>query len=288
MEPSARPKPTISQTFSGPTMGSRNHFGSPTTPSAPKPSYLKNTVSNDTAPELVKPKDLKSRFENANEVKPPFPKPIKPKPPDVNKDSETKPVFPKPPLQKPGGVPEAKPVFPKPSTLAKPCTKFEPKNESTALTSAGTNSTTPKLPYSVKPKSTFSALKQQPGETKEESPASGSASGTISGTTTSSVSGFGTKQTSFRAAQNLFSKAEEAAKDDQKSQSGKESPRTIPKKPSYKGKPAPPEDPATPKKNPLPNHLALGSAPSKPNRPPRVNIEKFRKSRETSSDGKFD
>ncbi|XP_035041029.2 FYN-binding protein 1 isoform X1 [Hippoglossus stenolepis] len=40
-----------------------------------------------------------------------------------------------------------------------------------------------------------------------------------------------------------------------------------------------------PKRNPLPNSLALGTAPAKPNRPPKVNLENFKRGAVASEDG---
>ncbi len=67
------------------------------------------------------------------------------------------------------------------------------------------------------------------------------------------------------------------------------------KKPSIKKpqKPSPQasinsDDTSGPKRNPLPNSLALGPAPAKPNRPPKVNLENFKRGAEVSADGKLD
>ncbi|MGH0142778.1 UNVERIFIED_CONTAM: hypothetical protein FKN15_008993 [Acipenser sinensis] len=43
------------------------------------------------------------------------------------------------------------------------------------------------------------------------------------------------------------------------------------------------KDPSAPKRNTLPNIFALGSPPAKPNRPPNVNLEKFKKGAEFTS-----
>lgn len=248
-----------------------------------KPSNLKNIVSNKSAPESwesPKPKTLASRFENANaneDNKPPFAKPLKPRPPDSNQNSEPKP---KVPLQKPL-ITETKNIFPKPPPVTyNPLKSTKPENNDSNVSATPTR---PKMPSTPKPKSTINVLKQQQEEDNEEDH------------TAKSASNSNVKHSSFRAAQNLFIKAEEAAMDEPKSQSSKESQMTGPlvprKKPSYKGKTPGPDpqgakdDPSVPKRNPLTNILALGSAPSKPNKPPKVNLEKFKKGTEQLSDG---
>lgn len=248
----------------------------------PKPSYVKNIVSNSTPEprDAPKPKTIASRFENAianEDSKPSFGKPLKPKPPDFNQNSEPKP---KVPLQKPP-ITEAKNTFPKPPPVTtKPfkSTKTE-NNESTV----NATSIPPKIPSIPKPKSAINILRQQPEDSKEEDQ------------TVKPISRTNLNQTSFRNAQNIFNKAEGAAKDEQKSETSKESQATGPvvprNKPSYKTKPVgfnaqtTKVDPLAPKRNPLTNILALGSAPSKPNRPPKVNLDKYRKGTEPHSEG---
>ncbi|KAI5096482.1 FYN-binding protein-like isoform X1, partial [Silurus meridionalis] len=278
----ARPKTAVHPTLSGPMVPSKKPAlevslsgGAPASASnitIPKNSYMKNIVSNSSAPELwesPKPKALVSRFENANaneDSKPPFAKPLKPKPPDSNQNGEPKPKI---PFQKPL-ITEAKNTFPKPPLMTNKPFKI-PKtenNESTLNASPALS----KMPAAPKPKSNFNALRQQPEENKEEE---------------HSQKTFSHSNSSFRTAQNLFNKAEDATKDEPKAQSSKEpqvaGPGILRKKPSYKAKPSGldthsvKDGPSAPKKNPLPNSLALGSAPSKPNRPPKVNLEKFKK-----------
>ncbi|KAI4879670.1 hypothetical protein NFI96_032002, partial [Prochilodus magdalenae] len=283
-----RPKAAVHPTLSGPTVPTKKPVletslsgsaaaNSPT----PKPSYLKNSVSTKSAPEVresPKPKALVSRFENANaneDSKPPFAKPLKPKPPDLSQDTEQKPLFPKAPLQKPSAAITAldsKNTFPKPPpTTNKPPWATKAENNGS---SPNTNTAAPKMPATPKPKSTISALRHQPDETKD-------------GETVKKP--FGDRHSSFRAAQNVFNKTEEVAKDEAKSPSLKETPASNPAiapKPSTRRKPSASstqsasDDPSAPKKKPLPNIYALGSAPSKPNRPPRVNLDKFKKTAE--------
>lgn len=279
----ARPKPAVHPTLSGPMVPSRKPAlevslsggaTGPASSSNPKPSYVKNIVSNSSASESwdsSKPKALAGRFENANvneDNRPPFAKPLKPKPPDSNQNGDLKIKF---PLQKPV-ITEGKHPFPKPPPVtSKPFKSSKPENNEST-------STPPKIPAAPKPKSAISVLLQQVEDDKVED------------STAKSVSHLNVKPSSFRAAQTLFGKVEEATKDESKPQSSKESPVPGPmvarKKLSYKGKPETAiNDPSAPKRNPLTNLLALGSAPSKPNRPPKVNLEKFKKGVEPPSEG---
>ncbi|XP_026995690.1 FYN-binding protein 1 isoform X1 [Tachysurus fulvidraco] len=283
----ARPKNALHPTLSGPMMPSKKPAleaclsgGSAATSINPKPNYMKNIVSNSNASESPKPKSIASRFENAianEDSKPPFAKTLKPKPPDSNQNGESKL---KVPLQKPPTM-EAKNTFPKPPPVtAKPfkSTKIE-NNESTV----NTTPTPPKIPTMTKPKSAINILRQQTDDGKVEDQ-------TVKSFTRSNLN-----NSSFRAAQNMFSKAEETTKDESKSESSKESqvaaPIILQNKPAYKTKPSGPntqtvkKDPSAPKRNPLTNLLALGSAPSKPNRPPKVNLEKFKKGTEPPGEG---
>lgn len=290
----ARPKPAVHPTLSGPMVPSKKHAleaslsggaAAASNPTNPKPSYLRHIAANNSAPEAresPKPKVLASRFENANAVednKYPFAKPLKPKPPDSNQNSEQKP---KATLQK-LLVTETKNTFPKPPPATfKPLKSTKPENNESTV---NTTPTPPKIPAVPKQKCAVSAFRQQHEGNKEEEP------------TTKPVSQSNVKHSSFRAAQNHFNKAEEAVKTEPKPQSTKEVPATGPlvprKKPSYKGKPSVPDpqtgkaDPLTPKKKPLTNLFALGTAPSKPNRPPNVNLEKFKKGAEPPGDGEY-
>ncbi|XP_060791931.1 FYN-binding protein 1 isoform X2 [Neoarius graeffei] len=293
MEGSAatRPKTTVHPTLSGPTLPSKKPAlevslsggAAAANSTNSKPSYVKNMVSNNSALESwesPKPKALASRFENANaneDNKPPFAKPLKPKPPDSNQNGDPKP---KVLLQKPV-ITEAKSTFPKPPLMTtKPFRSPKPENNESTVNATPTP---PKMPATPKPKSTINIIRQQPEDNKEEEDAA------------KPFSKSNLKHSSFRAAQNLFSKAEEAAKEESKSQIPKESQMPGPfvprKKPSFKAKPCGPDaqtakdDPFAPKRKPLTNLLALGSAPSKPNRPPKVNLEKFKKGAEPQGEG---
>lgn len=289
----ARPKTAVHPTLSGPMVPSKKPAlevslsGGVAAPASnstnPKPGYVKNLVSNNSASELwetPKSKALASRFEKAtaNEDNiPPFAKPLKPKPPDSNLNGDLKPKI---PFQKPL-ITEAKNTFPKPPPVTnKPFKSPKPENNESTVNATPIP---PKIPAAPKPKSTIGIFRQQPEDNKEED-------STAKPNAHSNV-----KHSSFRAAQNMFSKVEETGKDESKPQISKESQGSGPlvprKKPSYKGKPTGPDthtgkdDPSAPKRNPLTNLLALGSAPSKPNRPPKVNLEKFKKGAEPPSEG---
>lgn len=263
----------------------------------PKPNFLKSTVSTKSAPEVresPKAKALASMFGGAQEdIKPPFVKQFtfKPKPPESSQDPESKCPIPKSPLQKPSLsslLPDAKPPFLKPCpAMAKPqWLKDSPKPEDSGGTS---NAIPPKIPSVQKPISTITQMWQQPEE---------------GGATDSKVRAFPGSApklpSNFRTAQNAFNKdrgdvlSEDGGKEGanppvSSSNSSVPKPPTN-KKPSFVKKPlcpTPQVDRSAPRRNPLPNIFALGSAPAKPNHPPRVNLDKFNKGTEvTCADGK--
>uniref|UniRef100_A0A8B9GNE6 Helically-extended SH3 domain-containing protein n=1 Tax=Astyanax mexicanus TaxID=7994 RepID=A0A8B9GNE6_ASTMX len=303
IEPGAggRPKAAVHPTLSGPAVPSKKPFlesslsgsaaaAATANSTTPKPCYLKNTSSTKSAPESresPRPKAFVSRFENSTtnsneDSKPPFIKNVKPKPPDSSQDSELKPLFPKPVLQKPSAnsaTLESKNTFPKPPPVTnKP--PWAPKTENNGSSPAATP---PKMPPAPKPTSSIARMRQQPeSESKDGEPV------------IKPFTGSGVKPSSFRAAHSVFKKVEEAAKEDSKPLSSKESSASTPAtppKPNYGRKPSASsmqsanDDPSAPKRKPLPNILAIGSAPSKPNRPPRVNLDKFKKSAESPSEG---
>ncbi|XP_065142837.1 FYN-binding protein 1 isoform X3 [Paramisgurnus dabryanus] len=286
--PGVRPKPPVQPTLSsGPTVAAKKPVlesslsgGATTTSSAPKPNFLiKNTVNTaKSAPDVhnpPKPKALVGRFETAQETnKVNFKVPVKPKPPESTQDNEPKVTFPKTQLQKPspaGTVNDLKSVTPKPitPTAKPPWVKETPKAEDT---SSSPNPTPPKMPSAPKPKSTMALIRQQQEEDGNAEPAVRS----------SSISNM--KPSSFRV-KNNFNKPDEGVKEVAKAFGTNES---VPKpvtsqKPNFQKKPSGPpaqtvsDDPSAPKKKPLPNTYALGSRPAKPNRPPKVDLEKFKK-----------
>ncbi|XP_050948779.1 FYN-binding protein 1 isoform X3 [Labeo rohita] len=287
--PGVRPKPPVQPTLSsGPVVPAKKPVlesslsSGITTSTAPKPKSTVNTAR--SAPDMHEPPKIKAfgtRFENTQENnKVNFKVPVKPKPPDSSQDSETPKVpFPKAPLQKPASsimANESKVTSPKPMTpTAKPpWVKDIAKAEDN---STSPNPAPPKMPLAPKPKSTMAMLRQQPEESSNVETAA----------KPSSVSNV--KPSSFRV-KNSFNKLEEGVKEGAKVPSANESvPKPLmPNKPSFPRKSSGPQpandDPSAPKKKPLPNTYALGSAPSKPNRPPKVNLEKFKKGSEATTE----
>ncbi|KAK9955282.1 hypothetical protein ABG768_015164 [Culter alburnus] len=287
--PAVRPKPPVQPTLSsGPAVPAKKPVletslsgGATTTSTTPKSNYLKNTVNTArSAPDMHDPpkhKAFGTRFENTQENnKVNFKVPVKPKPPDLCQDSETSKVpIPKVPLQKPPSsimANDSKVTSPKPPPWVKDIPKAEDNSSSS-------NPTPPKMPLAPKPKSTMALLRQQPEESSTmESVARPSPVSQM-------------KPSSFRI-KNSFNKPEEGVKESAKVPSANESvlKPVAPHKPNFPKKPSGPpvqtvnDDPSAPKKKPLTNSYALGSAPAKPNRPPNVNLEKFKKGSEVVPD----
>ncbi|XP_056587621.1 FYN-binding protein 1 isoform X2 [Triplophysa dalaica] len=286
--PPVRPKPPVQPTLSS---GSSVHVKKPlestlsggaTTTSSPKPNFLKSTVNTvKSAPDLhdaPKTKAFVGRFENTQENnKANFKVPFKPKPPDSTQDSEPKVTFPKVALHKPspiGMANDSKGMSPKPlaTTVKPPWVREQTKAEDN---SSSPNPAAPKM----KPKSTMALIQQQHKESTNAEPAEKS-------TSVSNV-----KPSSF-CVKNSFNKPEEIVKEGVKASSSQESvpkPVTL-QKPTFPKKTAGPpaqsrsDDPSAPKKKPLLNSFALGNAPAKPNRPPKVNLEQFKKGTETATE----
>ncbi|XP_046901739.1 FYN-binding protein 1 isoform X2 [Hypomesus transpacificus] len=234
-----------------------------------KPSVVKQH------PFKLKATDSPSSFSSQDmEAKiPPF-KPLK-SPPSFTAP-ETRPVFPKPP---PASFPKPPPAsFPKPSPggAGKPPWVKEDSNEGLS---------TPLRPPLQKPPSSFAKLLQQ------------SEDGGEAGLDPKPVNGSALKSSTARTGQSIFKK---------EGQSDNSGGREFPKPPLTPNNSTPVAPPASkkpsivrkrpevkedenadplsvPKKNPLPNIWALGTAPAKPNRPPRVTLDSFR--REAGTDG---
>ncbi|XP_036384874.1 FYN-binding protein 1 isoform X2 [Megalops cyprinoides] len=298
--PGGRPKVPVHPTFSSgpppqakkPALESSLSGGAAPGASTPKSNFLKSTVSTKSAPEVrefPKPKPLASKFGSPQEDgKFPVnkPQPLKPKPPEPSRDPESKPPFPKPPLQKPSlsaTLPDTKPAIPKPPPVVSkpPWLREDTKSEEGG---GSIGSTPPKMPTAPKPKSTMAALRSQAEE------------GSTGDSTIKPFPGTPLKPPGFRAAQNVFNKEggdaqrEEGVKDGVKPLNSHDSSFPKPsanRKPSFLKKAAEQKenDSSAPKRNPLPNKLALGSAPAKPNRPPVVNLDKFKKGTESMTDG---
>ncbi|XP_010734906.3 FYN-binding protein 1 isoform X2 [Larimichthys crocea] len=306
--PAARPKPVLQPTLSsGPPVQTKKPVLESLSGSAinvaPKPNFLKNTVSakSDTEPpELNKAKALASRFANTQDDTNANSKPLQHKQPSALKTfsqlPETKGPVQKPPFSKTplsSTMSDAKPAFPKPS----PAVTSKPswvKEDSGGGPAVPTPPTAP--PLQQKPSSSVLKLRHQNED--------------ITGANKDIVNKPLIKsQSNFKSAQNMFNKEKdktEQSDNDATADGVNKAPlsaknSSVPpkppatKKPSiYKpSKPSPPpqtssiNDDATsgPKRKPLPNSLALGPAPSKPNRPPKVNLENFKRGTEASDDG---
>uniref|UniRef100_A0A4W5MNW1 FYN binding protein b n=1 Tax=Hucho hucho TaxID=62062 RepID=A0A4W5MNW1_9TELE len=268
---------------------------------APKPNFLKSTISTKSAPEvrdLPKIKAIPSKFGNTQEDSKPsfvkqYPFKIKPPGPEISQDAEVKSPLPKLPLQKPSlslTSSDTKSAIPKPPLgVAKPSWVSSPKPDDSGGTS---NSIPPKIPPSKK---NISIAKMS---LQTEDSVDGAVDSTIKPLGAASI----LKPSNFRTAQNVFNRgdtlSENGVKETAKlplTSSDSCLPKPIAsKKPSFIKKHLGPTSPVVgvsnssqspPKLNPLPNFLALGTAPAKPNRPPRVNLEKFKKGTEASTDG---
>ncbi|TKS84575.1 FYN-binding protein [Collichthys lucidus] len=299
--PAARPKPVLQPTLSsGPPVQTKKpvleSLSGGAINVAPKPNFLKNTVSakSDTEPpELNKAKALASRFANTQDDTNANSKPLQHKQPLALKSfsqlPETKGPAQKPPLSKPplsSTMSDAKPAFPKPS----PAITSKPswvKEDSGGGPAVPTPPTVP--PLQQKPSSSVLKLRQQnediTGANKDIS------------------------QSNFKSAQNMFNKEKdktEQPENDATADGVNKAPlsaknSSVPPKPPANKKPSlyRPSKPSPaaqtssinddttsgPKRKPLPNSLALGPAPSKPNRPPKVNLENFKRGAEASDDG---
>ncbi|XP_061656340.1 FYN-binding protein 1 isoform X2 [Phyllopteryx taeniolatus] len=281
--PSPRHKAPLNLTLSsGPVMPSKKpvleSFSGSTLNLPPKPSsYLKNTVSAKSDTEVLganKTKALASKFSNTLDdtinKEPLFDrgqtplKPLEAKSPEV-KSPVLKPTL-KPPFSttlshpKPPG-PKPPPAGSKPSWVKEECPPPDP--------------TPPKVPpLHRKPNSSIVKLWQQ-NETNTDKPS---------------------PPTSFMAAQEAFNKEKDKPESDLSMEADSKrplgaNPAAPPPKPPASKKPSlrnPPNasirngstnDGSTsdPKRNPLPNMFTLGPAPAKPKRPPKVDLDDFRR-----------
>ncbi|KAJ8394303.1 hypothetical protein AAFF_G00047100 [Aldrovandia affinis] len=283
--PGGRPKVSVHPTFSSgpPTQPKKSALemslsgGAATSASTPKPNYLKSTASTKSAPEVQefpKPKPLVSKFGSPqDEGKPPI---CKPKPPESLRDTVHK--LPLQKLSLSATVTESKPAFSKlPPAVAKPpWIKEGPKSEDGGGSS---RSTPPKMPLAPKPKS-WSQTEQ--GNTEDSAVRPFPASPL--------------KPSGIQAAQSIFNQEsantqEKGMKDRVKAFNSHDfsGPKpSVAHKPSFVKKHLEQKEnnnPSAPKRSLLPNKLALGTAPAKPNRPPIVTLEKFKKGAEPMTNG---
>ncbi|XP_026194903.1 FYN-binding protein 1 isoform X2 [Anabas testudineus] len=286
--PTIQPKKPVLESLSG---GAIN--------AGPKPPFLKKEITE--AHEPNKTKALASRFANNQDDtnSKPFTvnKQIPSKSP-LSQAHETKGPVQKSPLNKStlsNSLSDSKPVIPKPSLAASSKPSWVKEDSSGGVPST-TSATPPKVPnLQQKPSSSILKLMQQNEELV------GANVNTVS--KPSPVANANLKPVSnFRTAQNMFNKEDKNEQPDSggatKQPLGPTSsippPKPpITKKPSLK-KPvkSPVQDsnvngdaPSGPKRNPLPNSLALGPPPAKPNRPPKVDLEKCKRGAEPCDDG---
>lgn len=270
-----------------------------------KPSTLKSTLSSkidSDAPETNKIKAMANRFAHAQDdstnkpsgankvpttVKPQLPPPVEAKGPGHPS-----------PLNKPSinsTQSDPKPVFPKPpgSLNSKPNWMKEDRGGGTAVNAT---STPPKAPtLQSKPISGVRKMWQQNEEQAEAN------TDTVSKPSPPVTPVF-KPPSNFRTAQNMFNKEKDTS---EQKESG-----PVSKSPFTASNAAPPPKPPTnkkpsiknparsaqkavngdaaggPKRNPLPNSLALGPPPAKPNRPPKVDLANFKRGAEPSDNGK--
>ncbi|XP_029940131.1 FYN-binding protein 1 isoform X2 [Salarias fasciatus] len=296
--PGGRPKQPLHSTLSsGSAVQKKPVFESlsgSATNATPKANFLKNTASSksDTdTHEINKTKAIASRFANLQDdgSNKPFAanKPLKPE----QKTAVQKSPFNKPSLTSTAS--ESKPLAPKPSLTAGPKPSWV-KADTGGAAAPNASSTPPKVPSAQhKPSSSIGKLKQQTDDTSGSSTDAGSKS---------SLNSAPKPQSNFRAAQNMFNKE----KAEQADSGGSSKPplvttnsSTPPPKPLASKKPSLKKPPAVssltgsvngnaaagPKRKPLPNTFNLGPAPAKPNRPPKVNLESFKRGAESSGEG---
>lgn len=307
--PAGRPKQPLHPTFSsGPAIQTKKPVLESLSGSAinipPKPNFLKSTVSAKSDTEATEPnktKALASRFSNAQDNTNTNGRPAKPLKPALSQTPEAKDLGQKPGLNKPplsSTFSDAKPAFPKPSPGGIPKPSWVKEDNS----GGESGPTPPKIPsLQSKPASSMLKLRQQ----NQEVPAAGTdvaIKPPPPGNSTPKP-----QPSSFKMAQNMFNKesdrtehsdggvrAEGAGKPPADATNSTLPPK-LPagKKPSIR-KPSPhagsvhTEATPGPKRNLLPNSLALGPAPAKPNRPPKVNLEAFKRGAEPCDDGKSD
>ncbi|XP_061590252.1 FYN-binding protein 1 isoform X2 [Cololabis saira] len=308
--PAGRPKQPLHPTLSGPTMQKKpvlESLSGSAINGPMKPNFLKNspsTKSDTEAHEPNKAKALASRFGNAQDdanttkpftankhqvpLKSPFALTTEAKGPIQ------KPPFNKPPLS--SSLSESKPAFPKPSAVAASKPSWV-KEDSGGGPGINSSPIPPKVPsLQQKPSSSLLKLRQHnedpaPPNTDTESKPSPPVNAAFK------------PVSNFKSAQNMFSKNKDASEQTDSGAANKAplaannslpppkpptSKKPSVKKPSHTSAMASSingDATSTPKRNPLPNSLALGAAPAKPNRPPVVNLENFKRTRGTSEDG---
>ncbi|XP_029300200.1 FYN-binding protein 1 isoform X2 [Cottoperca gobio] len=239
----------------------------------PKPYFLKNSTNSDAeAHEPNKAKALASRFGSIQEDTSRNNKPFIVKQPFV-RSPEAKSPLQKPPLNKPSlssTLSEPKPAFPKPPPALNSKPSWVKEDSGGGL--------------HPKPSSSIVRLRQQNEEV------AGAGANTANKPSPPANSAY-KPPSNFRTPQNIFCKESDSgptvdgANKPLLTATNSAPPLKPPasKKPSFKKPPkSSPQSSSSdatsgPKRNTLPNSLALGPAPVKPNRPPKVNLESFKR-----------
>lgn len=311
--PVGRPKASLQPTLSsGPAIQKKSVLESlsgSAINSTHKPPFPKNTPlikSDSDTHEPNKAKALANKFANSLDDtatnRPPILNKVQtPLKPPFSQATEAKGSIQKPPFNKPplnSTLPETKPAFPKPpgALNSKPSRM---KEDSGGGTTPNTGPTTPKTPnLHQKPPSNVLKMWQQNEEQSETK------TDTVNKPSSQAFTA-PKPPTNFKNAQSLFNKEKDPS--EQTESGGVNKPpftainSTPPQKPPAHKKPSlkkPSKGPAQAdgingdippglKRNPLPNSLALGPPPAKPNRPPKVDLDGFKKSAETREDGKL-
>ncbi|XP_023194566.1 FYN-binding protein 1 isoform X1 [Xiphophorus maculatus] len=309
--PVGRPKASLQPTLSsGPAIQKKSVLESlsgSAINSTHKPPFPKNTPlikSDSDTHEPNKAKALANKFANSLDDtatnRPPILNKVQtPLKPPFSQATEAKGSIQKPPFNKPplnSTLPETKPAFPKPpgALNSKP---NRMKEDSGGGTTPNTGPTTPKTPnLHQKPPSNVLKMWQQNEEQSETK------TDTVNKPSSQAFTA-PKPPTNFKNAQSLFNKEKDPS--EQTESGGVNKPpftainSTPPQKPPAHKKPSlkkPSKVPAQAdgingdippglKRNPLPNSLALGPPPAKPNRPPKVDLDGFKKSAETREDG---
>ncbi|XP_015238247.1 PREDICTED: FYN-binding protein isoform X1 [Cyprinodon variegatus] len=272
-----------------------------------KPPFLKSTQftkSDSDAHEPSKTKALAGKFANSIDdttiTKPPvFNKVQTPLKPPFSQAAEAKVPLHKPPFNKPplnSTMPETKPVFPKPPGALNSKPSWV-KEDSGGGAATNTSPMPLKIPNSLqKPSSNVLKMKQQnedQPETKTDTASKFPPQAKITPKPTNN----------FKNAQSLFNKEKDPSEQSESGGANKPSVSAMnsafPPKPPANKKPSlkkPSKDPAKAdgingdippglKRNPLPNSLALGPPPAKPNRPPKVDLQSFKRTAEAPTEG---
>ncbi|XP_058536093.1 FYN-binding protein 1 isoform X1 [Ochotona princeps] len=261
----------------------------------PKPAFLWSSGNKPSLHTLNQDQDLK----------PSGPKPGPPHPPPSTLDSEQKQVFPKlagvkGKFMSASQDQDSKPIFPKPTFGQKSALSAEDAHEDESPSRHVSSQKGPPAPLGAKSKSTPLKPAREDPENKDDS----------NSTTSSPFPGVVLKPAANRGTP-VLSKPGDDKKEDRKIDAAKNiflnktnqeeaalgaPPAKFPKAPSKltmggpwaqsqekdKGE----KNPTTPKRKPLPPLFTLGPPPQKPNRPPNVDLTKFRKAASGNSTNK--